>query len=631
MTINQDGPIWSEGERRAFAWPAAVTPSQWAEEHRILPSHVTAEPGPWRGERTPYLAGITDAAAEPGVEEITVIKGAQLGFSECLRNLLGYWIDRDPGPCLVVMPDEKSALELIEERIKPLLEFTPAVARHRTSRAWDVKRASIRLDTMSVYVGWAGSSQAMKSRPIRYLLLEEPDEYPAISGAGGDPISKALKRVTTYTKGRSRVVLGGTPTSRRGNTWKAWEACGDQRYFHVPCPHCGRYQQLLWKQVKWSQRAEGESQAQHAARVLDDGAAWYDCANPDCGEAILEEDKPAMLRRGVWVGKGQSVNDAGQFCGPTGRRFRKIGFHLPSTYSPWLSLAKLASEFIEAQGDVQKLADVINQRLAEPFEQQRAKTAATVIKETAKGSGPALIVPAWAKLLIATADTQGTTDKDGYFYYCIRAWGLDYRSALVDYGIANSKEELRQRCLVREIPMEAGGKAAPQLLLVDSGGPRWSEVYQFSQTDPRIHPVKGENHTTDFMLSEKVQKAHNVVLWKIDTSQAKDLLHRLIHEADRTKWLPHQGVGPDYCGQMAAEAKIFDPKEGREVWVEVVKDFNHLFDCEAYQCAAAWRYGAGAPEPNEEREQREQAMAAAAKRPEAPTGDNWLNKWKRDE
>jgi hypothetical protein len=39
--------------------------------------------------------------------------------------------------------------------------------------------------------------------------------------------------------------------------------------------------------------------------------------------------------------------------------------------------------------------------------------------------------------------------------------------------------------------MEAAGPVTPQMLLVDSGGPRWSEVYQFAQSDPRIHPAKG--------------------------------------------------------------------------------------------------------------------------------------------
>ena len=76
-----------------------------------------------------------DAIHEAGCEEVIVLKAAQVGFSESLRNTIGYWIDHEPGPCLIVMPDQKSAEELIDERIKPLLEFTPAVARHVSARS----------------------------------------------------------------------------------------------------------------------------------------------------------------------------------------------------------------------------------------------------------------------------------------------------------------------------------------------------------------------------------------------------------------------------------------------------------------------------------------------------------------
>lgn len=572
----------------------------------MLPSHVTAEPGPWRNERTPYLAGIMDAICEPGVEEVVVIKAAQVGFSESLRNVLGFWIDHEPGPCLVVMPDQKSAEELITERVRPLMEFTPAVARHLTSRAWDVKKTAIRLDTMSIYVGWAGSSQALKSRPIRYLLLEEPDEYPAVSGSGGDPISKAMKRVTTYAaKGRARTIIGGTPTTRHGNTWRAWEACGDQRQYWVPCPSCGRYQRMVWKQVRWEPGLPNETRQQHAARILDTGAAWYECEAEACKARVPDAAKQAMLNRGVWAGMDQVVTGDGRVVGPASRRSRRVGFSLPAMYSPWVSFAKLAAEWLEAQGDPQALADFVNQRLAEPFEEQRAKTEPTVIEEKAKGAPPPMVVPSWARALIATADTQGTSDIDGHFWYVIRAWGFDYRSQLIDFGIAASREELVNRCLVRPLKLQSGGQVTPQILLVDSGGPRWNEVYQLAQSDPRVRPGKGSSNRRTWMVDERPQKRHGVILWEIDTEQSKDLLHRLIHDPDRTKWMPHNAITPEYCRQMCSESKVFNPTLRREEWVEIVKKNNHLWDCEHMQVAAAWRMGCGIPEPTQDTQQQQ--------------------------
>jgi hypothetical protein len=134
-------------------------------------------------------------------------------------------------------------------------------------------------------------------------------------------------------------------------------------------------------------------------------------------------------------------------------------------------------------------------------------------------------------------------------------------------------------------------------LWTDSGGPRWSEIYQLAQSDQRIHPTKGSNQKRTWMVDERPQKRHGVVLWEIDTEQSKDLLHRLIHDPDRTKWLPHNAINEDYAKQMCSESKVFNPTLRREEWVEIIKNNNHLWDCEHQQAAVAWRLGAGLPEP----------------------------------
>jgi phage terminase large subunit GpA-like protein len=541
---------------------------------------------------------VADAIADPCVEEIDCLKGAQIGWSEQCRNHVGFCVDLDPGPMMILMPDQKSAEDFKEERVDPLIKNTPAVQRHVTSRAWDDTKHRIRFDTMSIYFVWAGSKTGTKSRPIRYLICEEPDEYPPFSSTGGDPLSKAEKRLTTYRdKGRAKLLLGGTPTTRTGNIWKRWEMCAIRFHYWVPCPHCNAYQILLWKQVRWPERRTGEDRRQHAERVKPVGLAYYECEH--CKGRIDDHHKPRMLRRGVWASEDQVVAPDGRVVGPE-RSAKRIGFKISGLYSPWVLWGQLASEWIESQGDPNALADFINQRLAEPFEEQRAKTEPTLIQEKAIGAPPPMLIPRWARALVATADTQGNDEKDGHFWYVIRAWGYDYRSQLVDFGVCSSKGELVQRCLERPIPMEGANAATPQLLLVDSGGPRWSEVYQLAQSDPRIHPTKGAAHKRTWMVDERPQKRHGVVLWEIDTNQSKDMLHRLIHDPDRTKWLPHCEINDDYRKQMCSESKVYNPTERREEWVEVVKNNNHLWDCEANQCAAAWRIGCGMPEPTEQ-------------------------------
>ena len=571
-------------------------PSEWAERCRQLSTEESSEPGPYLFDRTPYWRFVCDLVERPGIEEIVCLKGAQIGWSEACRNILGYWIDMKPDQCLVLMPDQMSAQAFRNERMEPLMRHTPAIARYVSPRAWDTKKTSIRFENhMRVFFMWAGSKSGTKSRPIRYLICEEPDEYPSFSSTGGDPLSKAEKRLTTYRdKGLARILLGGTPSNRLGNTWKRWEMCAVRYQLWCPCPHCNTYQLLEWKQVKFDPAKDGEIRSKHAERIKSGGLAWYECSN--CRAQIHDWHKPRMLQRGRWASEDQAVTLDGRIVGPE-TKARRVGVKISGLYSPWVTFPQLASEWLESQNDPQALADFVNQRLAEPFEEQRSKTAPDFIREKAKGAPPPLRVPEWARMLIATADTQGTDEQSGYFWYVIRAWGYDYRSQLIDFGVAHSKDELVERCLTRRIPLAPGGAVSPQLLAVDSGGPRWSEVYQLATRDKRIHPAKGASWGRTWMVTERPQKRHGVVLWEIDTEQSKDLLHRLIHSPDKTQWLPHNEINDDYCSQMCSESKIFNPREKREEWAEIVKNNNHIWDCEHMQCAVAWRLGMGVAEP----------------------------------
>ena len=525
-----------------------------------------------------------------------------------MRNILGWCIDHEPGPTLLVLPDQKSAEELFDERLRPLIEHTPAVGRHATGRAWDVKKRAIRFDTMSVYAAWAGSSQSTKSRPIRYAFCDEIDEYPPHSGGGGDPISKVRVRLTTFSrKGRARMLLGGTPTTRLGNVCKHFELANERRYFWVPCPHCGKYQQLAWSRIKWPSKDDlGETdRARQAARITGEDLAWYECEH--CAGKIIErQHKSAMLARWVVAGEDQAVASDGRVVGPSPKSKRKVAFHYPATYSPWVRWSQLAAEFIAAQDDPAALMDFVNQRLAEPWEEKRARTQPDIFVAKATGAAEPRTVPPWAKVLIATADTQGSGEADGYFWYVVRAWGWDFRSQLVDYGVAKTKAELLDRTINKSFPIVDSngvtsglGLVTPAGIWIDSGGHRYSEIYQLAQADPRIHPTKGSSHTRTWMVSERPQKSHGIVLWEIETEQAKDLLHRLVNDPDPLRFMVHRAIAEDYGRQMCAEAKILDPASGRERWVEIIKNLNHIWDCEATGTAVAWRLGCGMQEPQQ--------------------------------
>ena len=121
---------FSKGERAAMKRRRPVPISAWAEKHRVL--EMSAIRGRWRNVFTPYLTGIMDVSGLPGVETVIICKSPQTGGSECGHNIVGYCIDRLPGPVMYVFPDELTARENAKDRIIPMIEASPRLRQYMT-------------------------------------------------------------------------------------------------------------------------------------------------------------------------------------------------------------------------------------------------------------------------------------------------------------------------------------------------------------------------------------------------------------------------------------------------------------------------------------------------------------------
>lgn len=563
-------PKLYQSAAKAIRPPKPQRPSEWAANHRYMPRTMTASPGPWKNERTPYLAGIMDAVAETGIDQVVFLKAVQVGFSEALRNVLGYWIDHDPGPTLLVMPSEQSAKELVDERIRPLLQDTPKLKEYVSDAREDNKVHHTRLSSMSVFIGWAGSPQALASRPIRYVVFDEVDKYPPFSGKEADPISLGLKRLTTYGT-RAKAIIGSTPTTRVGAIWSAWERCTQRRHFMVPCPKCGERQALKWSQVKFPEREDGESQQDRAERIESSGLARYECEY--CGDQWTNTKKNAAVRLGEWQDDGGAK--------------RRVGFHINSIYSPWVSLSTLAGEWLRAQADPAALMDFANSRLAEPFEEQASTTSPSVIEEKSDPDALPWQIPAWSLGTFGAVDVQKHV-----LYYTIRSWGAGGRSQLVAAGQAGTFEELDQIMFGGRIASVNGESIAADCVAIDARY-RTNEVMAWAASrGGRIIPVMGSAHDNAAPIRQSQVKGYpGVVQRTLNTGFFKDFLHGLIHADDATQWTVHSTPSPDYCKQMASEHKVHDPRTRRYLWEPISKGAdNHWWDCEVYQVFLAQAY-----------------------------------------
>lgn len=566
------GAILTEAESVALRPLEKLTSSQWAEKFRVLPDKTNAESGPLNLNRTPYTRGISDCAHEPGVEEIVFVKPTQVGGSTTVETFIGYAIDRDPGPMLHVLPNEEAARKVVKQRIRPLITTEPLKS-HLSGESHDNTLVSIEFDTCPYFIAWAGSPAALASSAIRYVIFDEVDKYPRSTGKEADPISLGMERTRTFGY-RRKVFIISTPTVRSGAIWRAWEAAGDKRRFHCPCPHCGKFQFLVFGQIKWPKQPN-LSHIAAADAIEQQGLATYECIH--CRQAILNSDRLKMIARGVWLSETQTIDHRGVISGERPRA-KRVGFWINAIYSPWLSFSNVAAEFLRSLADPLKMQNFKNSWLAEVFEDVVKTSSVDDFRKLLVGAPKAMIVPRWAEYLVASADVQADR-----IYFAVRAWGGGYRSRLITYGIASTFAELRQRTLETPFQVEGGESGFPHLLTIDARH-RTVEVYEFATTHERIRAVMGGNDEKKMLVTRSTAgDKWGISLHLLNTQLLKDRLSIL---RGSKRWELNDAVEEDYLTQLASEHKIL--VAGVEMWVPKTKGQpNHRLDVEVYSLAGA--------------------------------------------
>lgn len=75
--------------------PPELTLSQWADRYRMLSAESSAEPGRWHTDKAPYQREIMDAIGDAHIRRVVIMCAAQLGKTELLLNILGYFMAYD--------------------------------------------------------------------------------------------------------------------------------------------------------------------------------------------------------------------------------------------------------------------------------------------------------------------------------------------------------------------------------------------------------------------------------------------------------------------------------------------------------------------------------------------------------
>ena len=558
---------WFPEELKAFKPPERYTVSEWADNFRVLTS-VSAEPGRWRTNRTPYLKEPMDRFTDPLIEKIVLCFGAQLGKTETELNMIGYALDQTSSPTMMVYPTDTIAKFASDKRVQPMIKSVKSI-----NDKFDENSKLLELDfnngNYMVLVG-ANSPSSLSSRSIKYLFFDEIDKYPAFAGKEADPIKLAMERTKTFVD--KKIVMVSTPTVESGNIWQAFMSANERRQYYVPCPHCGVSQTLKFKQIKWP-----EEHNDNADMIRD--TAYYECEH--CGERIYDKHKMEMLRSGEWraVNKSQS-------------KIRSVSYHLSSIYSPWVTFGDVAYEFKNSKGTPATLMNFINSWLAEPW--KSSKTKSTQNMEFTQSNYPCGVVPDKAVLLIASVDVQLD-----HFWWEVRAYAPGVKSYLIDYGQASTWEDLEEIIINREYPSEYGESRQVMKAGIDSGF-RTDEVYQFCSRFPEVCiPVKGSsNHSTMAapytMTSLEKGVVGGLKLYVLNTDYWKDFIFaRMIRLADEDGTIHlYKECPQEYSDHLRSEEKqeIRNVKTGAVTvqWKPLASHpVNHLLDTCTYNAAVA--------------------------------------------
>lgn len=568
--------------------------SDWSDKNRFLSSESSAEPGPWRTSRTPYLRDILDdLSPNTPVTEVIAMKGVQLGYTEGGLNVVGCYIDIAPCPIMYVMPTIEMSKGISESRIDPMIDMSPSLKqRVKPSRSRDSGNTKFtkRYPGGVLVLSGANSAASLRSRPVKVLVLDEVDAYPLSVDGEGSPIALAEKRTSTFGSKRKIYKLS-TPTIEGQSVISDEYEKTDKRKYHVPCPHCDHKQELKFANLKWTDS--------------DYQSVLYFCEG--CGTGIEERYKPRMLEQGEWV-----------VTAPENRNPYKKGYHINSLYSPlgWLSWAQIAEQWVDAQDNVNLMRVFVNTILGETY-RDKGEAPPWENLYNRRETYDINIVPADVEFLTAGVDIQKDRIELEIVGWCRgkRSYSVDFRVLL---GETSSKDVWDQLAkVVTETWKTESGAGMPLRMMAIDTGYNTQYVYEFCRRFDvtRVIPVKGQD-TQQIMIAPPRQvdvtasgkKIGKTKVWHVGVSLIKSEVYGFLREEKREDGsIPH-----GYChfpqydthyfkGLTAEQLEMRINNRGYRVYMWVKKyQRNEPLDCRVYARAAASVVGLDRHENNEE-------------------------------
>ncbi len=548
--------------------PEKITVVDWVNKYGVLP--FGAEPGPYSTNRAKYVEGILFEATNPRIEQLVIRKSAQTGITTALLQHFLYSIDCDPGPGLYVMPTEGGARDIIRERLDPLLMetkkiqdklfFDPPQPKDNTRRKKKQSSDTLlfkRFRGGQLNISGTNSPSNLASRFIRYLWLDEVDKFAESAKESGDPANLAIKRTQTF-KNR-KIFWCSTPTVKGlSRITKAFEE-SDQRYYKVPCRHCGEFQVMEFENINY---------------INDDPAtAHYACLK--CGSVWSDLERWDSVLKGYWE--------------PTKETKRIAGFQLNELMSSWATIERIVTDYLVAvKGGPELMRTFTNETLGLPFNENIEETPINDLFDR-KEDFDSQSIPNDVVYLVLGTDTQ-----DHSLHSTLVGFGQNQETYVLDHFIIQGSpgedetfDEL-EKIRTAKYRKQNGELMSIAVHCQDSAGHFTEQCYRWSaktlKSGYKSYAVKSipGNRPIFPRTPSRSAKYKGLTFYSMGSDTTKQMTFDRIKIKDVGKYYIHFGknLSLEYFQELTNEyPKYTFDKRGKMVKVWIQRGKNEAFDC----------------------------------------------------
>ncbi|MDD9731599.1 phage terminase large subunit family protein [Mameliella sp. AT18] len=541
--------------------------TRWCRENIVFDER-SPFPGPFSIRPVQFLAEIHAVLSpEHPCREVTLRGSAQIAKTESVINpTVAAWHEYMPLNSLVVHPTNKAATDWIDQKWYPIRRAAPSLRRMfgRGGGADKNSDAKFRQETLDrsgiLKVTSAGSPDDLAQTSHRLVVMDDLSKFEM--HAKGDPEAMAVSRAAAFED--AKILRASTPQILGACRISAAFARSDQRYYNVPCPHCGNMAPLTWENFK--KRIDPQNLAD----------AHFTCEA--CGCEIRHSDKPALIANGKWVA--------------TNPRGDHPGFHLWRAYGPQRDWASIAYEYAQVMGwttakvsgeTEQALRDQVeaeteqtfwNDVLGLPYEQASKgpdwEKLRDRVENVPDGEGRGVgIVPARGVILTAGVDCQlDRTEVQVVAYGAnYQRWVIDYR--VIPHHIGDSEARVALDALLKASWKTDLGLPLQLDMMAIDGGTYTEDVWSFAKRHPwsRVIIVKGASgQNGPIMAPQKFErrpdgkaKRRQKRAFMLNVSQLKgDFYGWLAKEdpAERGHVAFAKGLGDEFYRMITSEVRV---------------------------------------------------------------------------